>query len=271
MSADRMRTARWAAAVLLPLVLGACSWFTDFKRTPVVTPWETANDSVPPRANPQLSVPVQGAMVPGFLVSYRAMPDSFAQLANPVAADARSLDNGRKLYQINCMVCHGQSGRSMPLMKYGAIMPPPIGQGGRALPDGYVWGIIRNGRGAMPPYVRIEEQERWDVVNYLTALRGGSADTTLAGLPGETGATLPLASMTGPTRPAPYFKHIGMQAGAPGNAVAGNAAPAAAPGADSAAALPGAAPGAGATAGATTAARPAAPGTDTTRNRGRQP
>ena len=203
MSADRFLVR--AVVALMPLAFGACSWFTDFKRTPVVTPWETENDSTPPRANPQFSVPLQGSMAPAIAKPYNVLPDSFNTLVNPVPADARSLDNGRKLYQINCMVCHGPSGRSMPLMKYGPIMPPPIGAGGAARSDGYVWGIIRNGRGAMPPYQRIEEMERWDIVNYVRALQSGRADTTLAGLPGETGATLPHASRTGPTRPAPYY------------------------------------------------------------------
>ena len=38
--------------------------------------------------------------------------------------------------------------------------------------DGYIFGMIRNGRGLMPPYNRIEEMDRWDVVNYVRALQG---------------------------------------------------------------------------------------------------
>ena len=32
--------------------------------------------------------------------------------------------------------------------------------------------MIRNGRGLMPPYNRIEEMDRWDVVNYVRGLQG---------------------------------------------------------------------------------------------------
>ena len=42
----------------------------------------------------------------------------------------------------------------------------------KARSDGYIWGMIRNGRGLMPPYNRIEEMDRWDVVNYLRGLQG---------------------------------------------------------------------------------------------------
>ncbi len=38
--------------------------------------------------------------------------------------------------------------------------------------DGYIWGMIRNGRGLMPTYNRIEELDRWDVVNYVRGLQG---------------------------------------------------------------------------------------------------
>jgi hypothetical protein len=75
--------------------------------------------------------------------------------------------------------------------------------------DGYIFGMIRNGRGLMPPYNRIEEMDRWDVVNYLRALQGGNAQAVAAGAlaaPGVTGDKLPGPSRMGPTQPAPFFK-----------------------------------------------------------------
>ena len=36
--------------------------------------------------------------------------DSLAKLENPVAADERSLANGRKYFSVNCAVCHGDTG-----------------------------------------------------------------------------------------------------------------------------------------------------------------
>ncbi len=84
-----------------------------------------------------------------------------------------------------------------------------IGSGSNAganaqITDGYIFGMIRNGRGLMPPYNRIEEMDRWDIVNYVRTLQGKgtiAADTT-HGRPGETGALVPV----GPTRPAPYYR-----------------------------------------------------------------
>jgi len=67
--------------------------------------------------------------------------------------------------------------------------------------------MIRNGRGLMPPYNRIEESDRWDIVNYLRTIQGKgtiAADTS-HGRPGETGALVPGASRMGPTNPSPYY------------------------------------------------------------------
>ena len=67
--------------------------------------------------------------------------------------------------------------------------------------------MIRNGRGNMPPYNRIEEKDRWDVVNYVRALQGGAGAGVATGqiaAPGVTGTALPGATTLGPTRPVPH-------------------------------------------------------------------
>jgi hypothetical protein len=81
--------------------------------------------------------------------------------------------------------------------------------------DGYIFGMIRNGRGIMPTYNRIEESDRWDIVNYVRSLQGklGAAPDSSHGRPGETGPLVPGPSVTAPTRPAPYYHHIYPQAG----------------------------------------------------------
>ena len=208
-------------AVLLSVVfgLGACSWFTDFKQQPKMDPWESTNDSIPMRGNPQNSVSVYGSAAPGYAVSRVALPgvlDSMAGLVNPVPADARSLHNGRMYYQINCAVCHGEAGKGDgPIMATKVIYPPPlVGASAESRSDGYLWAIMRNGRGAMPAYNRIEELDRWDVVNYVRGLQGRHQVVTgPVGMPGETGDKVPGYSQMGPTRPSPYWLRAGAQAG----------------------------------------------------------
>jgi hypothetical protein len=86
----------------------------------------------------------------------------------------------------------------------------------------------------MPNYVRIEDADRWDVVNYVRALQGSiagvQADTSPAGYPGENGQMVPGVTRTAPTRAAPYrVKDMDDRALDPAAAPAGAPAPAAKP------------------------------------------
>lgn len=224
MSADVMPNARALRALVaaLPLVgLGACDWFTDFKNQPKVEPWEPLSQHVAdtthaPRGQPQYSVPVTGTFVAGYQVSYGALPgviDSIAAVAvNPTPVSPASLANGRKHYQINCQVCHGDLGQGNgPATQNGYGMPgiSIVSDLTKGRPDGYIYGMLRNGRGLMPTYNRIEEMDRWDVVNYVRALQRqvpNTAGVGAVGYPGQNGATVPGYSATAPTRPAPHWR-----------------------------------------------------------------
>jgi mono/diheme cytochrome c family protein len=205
------RLARRASLVTLSLFLTGCEWFTDFKRQPHLYPWETTSDTVPPRGAPQYSVPITGTQLAGFQVSYQPLPgtiDSIAALVtNPTPVSDSSLANGRRYYAINCAVCHGDGGAGNgPSTKYGMPAINLLTDVTKGRSDGYIYGMLRNGRGLMPNYNRIEELDRWDVVNYVRALQAGTAVTGPVGLPGEGGTTLPGYTRLGPTRPVPYYK-----------------------------------------------------------------
>ena len=211
---------RRAALAALPLALGACSWFTDFKQQPSVGPWQVFNpDSAETkgfRGNPSGSVSTNGTLMPAWVVSYGVLPnviDSMSTLANPVPADSASLHRGRINFQINCAPCHGRAGKGDgEATKLGMVPMPLVSDRAKALTDGYIWGMIRNGRGLMPSYNRIEEMDRWDVVNYIRAVQGLVAgvvpDTTPAGRPGETGDKIPGFTQIGPTRNAAIARPI---------------------------------------------------------------
>jgi mono/diheme cytochrome c family protein len=232
-------SARTAARLLIIVpalfALGACKQvsnvFTDFRDQPRIEPWEAeyaGNDTTPfrPGGNDSTfvaySVPITGNTVPGYVVSYNgsmtsdpgaapnpAVIDSMAGIPNPHQPNARSLDNGRKYYQINCAVCHGVAGMGNgPAVRFGVPAPNLLTSVTKGRTDGYLYGMIRNGRGLMPNYNRIEDADRWDVVNYVRALQGSipgvKADTSPAGYPGENGQMVPGATRTSPTRAVPY-------------------------------------------------------------------
>ena len=213
-SARRFRFVR-SASLIAAAALSGCSWFTDFRQQPKLDPWESPNDSIPPRGSPQYSVSIFGASAPGFEYAREPLPANITAMAgilNPVHADSASVNRGRIQFQINCAPCHGPLGMGNgPITNYG--MPPiPIGAGTNAADkytDGYIFGMIRNGRGMMPTYNRIEEMDRWDIVNYLRSIQGkipGIPPDTMHGRPGETGVNVPGATRLGPTRPVPFWR-----------------------------------------------------------------
>lgn len=214
---------RGAAVVALPVLLGACNgdlWLTDMKQQPSVGTWQkfssdsAKGDSVPFRGNPQGSVPTTGVALTSWQVSYDPgvfQIDSLAGIPNPTTADARSLENGHKAYQINCAVCHGDladgNGGLKQLNPAYGIAPSLVTPMTTARTDGYIFGMMRNGRNLMPSFNRIPEAVRWDIVNYLRGLQGRyPVKTGPVGFPGQTGATLLGASNVGPTVPATYNK-----------------------------------------------------------------
>lgn len=218
MSARLVRTV--AVIVPLTLSLAACEWFTDFKQQPTIGTWDPVgcnarglrcDTALASRGNPQGSVPVDGMVRAPFEVSYSPTPsavDSLAPAQNPTPITAASLENGRKYYQINCAVCHGDRARGDgPATKFGMPGINLTTDLTKNRTDGYIFGMIRNGRGAMPTYNRIEESDRWDVVNYVRALQGQASIAAGIGplaAPGVTGDKLPGATRTAPTRPPPF-------------------------------------------------------------------
>ncbi|MBV6523013.1 MAG: hypothetical protein MNPFHGCM_03180 [Gemmatimonadaceae bacterium] len=199
-------------ALLLPL--GACEWFTDFKRQPDVVTWESLrSDSSVVRGAPQGSVPTTGTFVAAYQVSYGQLPgviDSMAHIPNPTPITAASLENGRKYYQIDCAVCHGDTGKGDgAATKWGMVPMTLLSEAMMSQrTDGYLYGMIRNGRGLMPSYNRIAEMDRWDVVNYIRALQGKAPAGTAFGTgplapAGVTGDMVPGPSRIGPSRLLP--------------------------------------------------------------------
>ena len=139
------------------------SWFSNMREQVAVEPYEEA-----PRMPPDGTVPV-GAGVP-----LAALPDDYSEVANPVAATPESIELGKQSYEIYCMVCHGAEGRGG-----GSIEGPyPRGLINRLVTrraqdytDGYLFGMIAAGRGLMPNYRRMPQEERWHIVNYVRELQ----------------------------------------------------------------------------------------------------
>jgi mono/diheme cytochrome c family protein len=96
-------------------------------------------------------------------------------LVNPVPVTEESITRGEELFLRFCAPCHGPNGMGVT----GYIIPagfppfPLVSDRVRGFTDGYIYGMIRMGRGLMPSYGhRISHFDRWHVVNYLRVLQG---------------------------------------------------------------------------------------------------
>jgi mono/diheme cytochrome c family protein len=107
------------------------------------------------------------------------VPEPYAGLVNPIPADEDSLSRGEEIYVQNCATCHGDGG--MGDGPGGANLDPapaPIAHTSQMMADDYLfWRISEGGtpfETAMIPYANIlDEQQRWDAINYVRALGSG--------------------------------------------------------------------------------------------------
>ena len=123
---------------------------------------------------PDGAVPISGA-------APRLTFDQVAGLENPVAGTPEGLERARRVYQVNCAMCHGPDGRGGgTLASYyarGAAAPvPPTDLASprvRARTDGQLWWIVRHGLGNMPPFADLlAEDEVWLAVRFIREVQG---------------------------------------------------------------------------------------------------
>lgn len=116
--------------------------------------------------------------VPDFTQAQTSNPanELLAGLVNPVPADAESLARGEVMFNRTCAICHGTTGlgaESRILEKWPALAAYNLAMNPvQSYPDGYIYGMIRVGRGLMPAYGhQISHFDRWNIVNYVRQLQ----------------------------------------------------------------------------------------------------
>ena len=92
---------------------------------------------------------------------------------NPLPDDKKVVEQGAKLAQINCAACHGAKGKGDG-MAAAALTPKPADWTSKAIQDesdGELFWKISNGRGPMPPWKHLSENDRWALVRYIRSLK----------------------------------------------------------------------------------------------------
>jgi mono/diheme cytochrome c family protein len=224
-----MKPPRAALAAFL-LLLGACDfyyyrlpspddlwriipWFDQMIHARYIRPYETERV---PRNTPEGTVPVSGGepdwsteWISGKTTTVNALKNPFATRGATASRPGPSVPliprevdaAGDTLYQTFCSVCHGPSGNADGTVSRQIGAPSLLTARARAYSDGYIYSIIRYGRGVMPRYGDkvYDPTDRWSVVNHVRKLQAG------APAPAAPGASAPIPpgpSATGSTSAA---------------------------------------------------------------------
>jgi mono/diheme cytochrome c family protein len=92
---------------------------------------------------------------------------------NPVSR-ATGVPEGKKVFETNCAMCHGQAGKGDGAAAV-ALNPKPADLSSKAIQsqtDGELFWKISTGRGAMPSWQTLPETDRWSVVDFVRSLGG---------------------------------------------------------------------------------------------------
>lgn len=126
------------------------------------------------------SVPGMGLGGSGMMARHHAeIPAEYAGMTNPVPADGDSLERGAALYAANCASCHGDGGMGDgPAGSALDPAPAPVAHSSQMMTDDYLFWRISEGGAvfgtSMPPWKVLDEEARWDMVNYMRALGSGT-------------------------------------------------------------------------------------------------
>ena len=144
----------------LQLLTYECDALPHLRESPALDPYES------PRVPPERSVPAAspgGRWEPPLENTDAALRAWGDTVTNPVPGTDAALAAGAEGFQTYCAVCHGVGGTGDgPLVGQGKL---PFAtnlmlQATLDRSDGYIYGIIRVGRGLMPSYRRIPPAER---------------------------------------------------------------------------------------------------------------
>ena len=222
---NRREGRRRAVLAVLLLLSGACDfyyyrvpspdelwhiipWFDHMIHARYIRPYETQQV---PRYSPEGSVPVSGSE-PDWSAEWTTGKTTTANaLKNPLSTPQppgpsvpvipRNIEAaGDTLYQNFCTVCHGPIGNADGTVSRQMGAPSLLTPRARAYTDGYIYSIIRYGRGVMPRYgdKLVVPAERWAVVSHVRKLQSQSPAA-----PGDATPIPPGPSATGSTSAVP--------------------------------------------------------------------
>ena len=175
------RTIRAAASMLAVAIAIAASpmpgicfpWSIDMYRGPEIQPYAKA-----PRVTPADTIPVHGGEPP------MSLEQATIKMHDPLESTPENLAKGKDQFTTYCAPCHGESGQGNGPVAHLLAKPPKnlvVGTS-KDLPDGYIYGAIRDGVLSMPSYAEeMPAEQRWQVVMYIRSMQNAAAKPKVAG------------------------------------------------------------------------------------------
>ena len=100
-------------------------------------------------------------------------PAEAKKVKNPVAKSAAVLAQAKKIFETNCVPCHGPKGlgdgpaaAALPVKPANWTSPATQSE-----TDGELFWKITNGRGPMPPWKHLPEKDRWAMVHLIRTFK----------------------------------------------------------------------------------------------------
>jgi len=99
-------------------------------------------------------------------------PAEAKKVKNPVKASPAVIEAAKKITTTQCAPCHGTSGKGDgPAAAALPVKPADwTSKAVQAETDGEIFWKITNGRGPMPAWKHLSENERWGLVHYIRSL-----------------------------------------------------------------------------------------------------
>ena len=115
-----------------------------------------------------------GGVPPAHAQAPWVAPASEKAKKNPLPSDKKTVEQGEKIAKVNCVSCHGSKGKGDGVAA-AALNPKPADWTSKRVQDeseGEIFWKITTGRGAMPSWRHLPENDRWAVVRYIRTLAG---------------------------------------------------------------------------------------------------
>ena len=94
-------------------------------------------------------------------------------LLSPIKVSKESLENGKKLYEIYCSLCHGSKGDGQGILMKREVYLGVPSYADREITPGSVYHVLMYGINAMGSHAgQINKLERWQISQYVMELRG---------------------------------------------------------------------------------------------------